>query len=264
MGALNRKFSDSVDKLFDLIVALDIDTLKKRMISSFSTAIRSSGMVTKYLLLWTIHHLVIPLMVGMCIQFAVWAPVMLKTNQTLCLSVLEAFIEGLVVWELLLPIAPIAMLGDGIVFEEHFRIYCDTPFHQQSLGWIALKIYWPILSAMIVHWFLPIAMVQSSMFRMLLFGPFESTLLVRKEGMDDDELILDYNRNLYLKHIMRNLIRLRILLFYKTAIKKAGCNLWDQFINDRYVVGRKLVNYYYAVQEKGKKEEQLVIQDAVH
>ena len=263
VGTVCRRFSESVDRAFDLILAMDISTMIARIGQSITDVFGYCTMFVHCLVLWTMHHFVIPLSMGMCIQFAVWAPVMLKTNQTLCLSVLEAFIEGLVVWELLLPIAPIAVFGGHSAFQERFRVYCDTPFWRQSLGQIVVDIYGPILNVMILHWFLPIAWVRSDMFKWMVFWEFEGSqpFLIRKDGMDSEELLLDFNKNFYLKNLMRNLIRLRILLFYKSAIKRACCNLWEQFINDRYVVGRKLVNYYYAVQEDQDEQQQQTVQE---
>merc|ERR1711902_252339 len=123
-----------------------------------------------------------------------------------------------------------------------------------------IDIYWPFLQIVIIHLFIPIAFIQSPLFKYLLYH-FDLVIDLKNPSNTqiNTELLLEYNKKWYLRYIMRKLLQVRLFMAYKRAISSGCTKVWNQFINDRYVVGRKLVNYYY----KTKKPQETSTNDEI-
>eukprot|EP01083_Nonionella_stella_P293235 997198_1 len=201
----------------------------------------------RYLIICAIHHVVLPLLFGFCFFFALWSPVFIGCNQSFCCSLLEAWIEGFFVWNVFLPMAPLSIVGDD-AFKQRLKVYFDTPLSAMQLCDNCYYIYWPLLRLVIIHLFVPIAFIQSPVFKYLMCDSrFKDSLMVKMKNYNDneEELLFQFNCKWYLSYMMRKLLQCRLFIGYQRAIRTACDKLWHQFINDKYVIGKKLVNYYY-------------------
>merc|ERR1712129_238874 len=111
---------------------------------------------------------------------------------------------------------------------------------------VCADIYWPLLRLLILHLFVPFALVQSRLFEHVLFG--SEWLLIRKD-FDSKvaiDVLLDFNKKWYFRYFMRRMVQFRLAWGYHRFVKNGCRKLWNQFIDDNYVKGRELVNYYYS------------------
>ena len=92
--------------------------------------------------LWVAHYVAVPLALGLSVQLAVLWPLCVASDATLCLSLVAAWMQGLVLWEVTLPLAPLpAPLAD----------YYRTPFRDLAVWRTLRDVYWPLLATATLH-----------------------------------------------------------------------------------------------------------------